>query len=116
MWLSSVRLWHSALLFILAFICLLVQGQIQRLPPDNFEITFDETLNEFSCVNEQYEDDVVYKWKLDGILNEEFDGKSIIQLDYEVMENIDMLACLASNQMGTSYAFYKLTNDSAIDR
>lgn len=105
--LSSVRLWHSALLFILAFGPFLALTQ----SPANFQISTNSQ-GILRCANDdQILENVSYSWKIDGV---QLENETTETISNEV--GIDKVECLASNSFGTSYAFLKLTNESYNER
>ena len=118
---SSVRLWHSALLFILALVDL-SQESSSSLPalPANFRIVLDDThgggdnlrlhcrppptLNSDSIKTNVF----MRQWRLDGEKieeNEEF-------LSWDKNSNATLVECFASNSLGTSYAFLNLESSN----
>ena len=113
---SSVRLWHSALLFILASAVL-----ASERPPANYQVILEQDIAKCKLKNDNnsISTDIQFKWMIDGheIQNEKSDTLRL--LEHDAVNNINELECYAhSNEWGmyTSYAFLHLVNASIVDR
>ena len=129
MWLkmTAVRLWHSALLFILAstlpLTTLTQTSALMVQPPSNYKVVWDNNTNKLQCMNENEindkEDPMMFQWKFDGLeLENELTSSDSIQLEELEdldLKNLEKVECLASNSFGTSYAFLQFENGSIID-
>ena len=126
MWLemTAVRLWHSALLFILACALPLSTTQTPALmvPPLNYKVVWDNNTNKLQCMGDNEisdKDPMMFEWKFDGLeLENELTSSDSIQLEQEDLDvqNLEKVECLASNSFGTSYAFLQFENGSIIDK
>ena len=112
---SSVRLWHSALLFILA-LDLSVRSQDLILSPANFRIIWDDSAGGHRGLHcrppLEYSDmktnDFSFQWRLDGDIVEAAEKEF---LSFDQLDNVTLVECWASNALGTSYAFLNLVSN-----
>jgi len=120
---STMRLWHSALLFILASAVAVPQATAAsaapQTPPSNYKVVWDNLANKLQCMNDNELSDMqTFIWNFDGIeLENEYGASadSIIQVEQEDVQSLEKVECWASNTLGTSYAFLQFENGSVIE-
>ena len=108
---SSLRFWHSGMLFILLFYNSVKTEKVKfdnLLPPVSFKIqTLDEQSSKFQCAKGEDSNDsfekLQFQWKINGIVQSEVSDTFSVE---EIELNEDLrLECLASNPAGASWAF-----------
>ena len=116
-----MRLWHSALLFILAIqACVSNTGANKTPPPVNYEIHLED--NNFYCLpspdQRTNRSDIYFKWLLTPPPQIEEDNllSSTNTLQLQDIQAVNKVECLASNHFGTSYAFMHLMNGTQLEK
>ena len=118
---SSLRFWHSGMLFILLFYNSVKTEKVKfdnPLPPVSFKIqTLDEESSKFQCAAENSNDsfeNLQFQWKINGIVQSEVSDTFSVE---ETKLNEDLrLECLVSNLAGASWAFIDWNKASGIWR